>query len=53
MAYLDSAGNVADLTVQNWQYFHRAQAVLPKAVKHVEPAVAVPAGADKAEKGHD
>ena len=32
MAYLDSAGNVSDQTVQNWVYFHRVQQVVAKAV---------------------
>lgn len=50
MAYLDSAGNVADLTVRNWQEFHRIQAVIPT-VKLTAPATALPAGAEKASKG--
>jgi len=51
MAYLDSAGNVSDLTVQQWQYFHRQQVMLPQAVHPVTPSVALPAGAEKASKG--
>lgn len=55
MAYLDSAGNVSDLTVQQWQYFHRAQAVLPQKgqVQPAAPTTALPAGGEKAERGHD
>jgi hypothetical protein len=50
MAYLDANGNVSDLTVQNWQQFHRQQVVIPT-VKIAAPATALPAGAEKASKG--
>lgn len=52
MAYLDSAGNVSDLTVQNWQYFHRQQPALREAgITVPPPATSLPAGAEKASKG--
>lgn len=51
MAYLDSAGNVSDLTVQNWVFFHRVQQVVAKAVASAPPATNLPAGAEKASKG--
>jgi hypothetical protein len=53
MAYLDSAGNVSDLTVQNWQQFHRKQQIVPQAVSLANsiPSTALPAGAEKASKG--
>jgi hypothetical protein len=52
LAYLDSQGNVSDLTVQNWAYFHRMQTILPPTTKATPPATALPAGAEKASKGH-
>ena len=50
MAYLDSVGNVSDLTVQFWQQFHRQQVVIPT-IKVNAPGTALPAGAEKASKG--
>lgn len=60
MAYLDSAGNVnySDPTQgqvgANWQAFHRQQTALaPGKVAPAAPSSALPAGAEKAERGHD
>ena len=62
MAYLDSAGNVnySDPTQgqvgAQWQAFHRQQTALQSGPGKVQPAVpasVLPAGAEKAARGHD
>ena len=62
MAYLDSAGNVnyADptqgLVGAQWQAFHRQQTHVAFGSSHVlvaPPVSVLPAGAEKAARGHD
>ena len=61
MAYLDSAGNVnysdptQGIVGAQWQAFHRQQTALAGSskVSPASPASALPAGAEKAAKGHD
>lgn len=60
MAYLDSAGNVnySDPTQgqvgQQWQHFHRQQTALAaQKTTPATPASVLPAGAEKAARGHD
>jgi hypothetical protein len=58
MAYLDSNGNVdptAGKVVEQWAEFHRTQNALPVTIRGavVAPVTSLPAGGEKASRGHD